>query len=69
MTGGVMSEYAACREQAVACIVELQRQDLTEERREMLEFMARQWLTLAVEHAIFEGVDFAEIETLSRRPH
>jgi len=61
-----MNEYAECRTQALECLVELQREDLSEERRGLLQWMARQWLILAAERAILDGFDASSIP---QKPH
>jgi hypothetical protein len=61
-----MTEYAECRTEALECLVELQRQDLTEERRDLLQWMARQWLILAAERAILDGFD---VSSTAQKPH
>jgi hypothetical protein len=67
--GRVMSEYAECRTQALQCLVELQREDLPRETRELLEWTARQWLVLAAERAILDGFDGHDARSVSPRPH
>ena len=67
--GPFMNEYAECRTQALKCLVELQREDLPKETRELLEWMANQWLVLAAERAILDGFDGSEARPMSQKPH
>jgi hypothetical protein len=47
-------------------LVELERADLTEERRNLFRFLADQWTNLAVQHAM---LDAFEPQPKYRLPH
>jgi hypothetical protein len=52
-----VSKYADYQAQALECLREMERDDLSDERRNVLKWMADQWLTLAAEHATSEGFE------------
>jgi hypothetical protein len=52
-----MSKYGEYQARAQECLRELERQDLSDERRNVLKWMADQWLALAAEHATSEGFE------------
>ena len=59
-----MSKYANYRALAEECLKELERDDLSDERRNVLKWMADQWLTLATEQAILDGFEPPPISRL-----